>query len=59
MKFTRRMKIDQKINTECLLGASVLVKDAIYEIKHSQKKVLALSFIAVAMGMYRPWIFST
>jgi hypothetical protein len=54
MKFTRRIKIDQKINTECLLGASVLVKDAIYEIKHSQKKVLGLSLIAVAMGMYRP-----
>ncbi len=54
MKFTRRKKIESKINTECLLGASVLVKDAIYEIKHSQKKVLALSFIAVAMGMFRP-----
>ena len=54
MKFTKIRKIDQKINTECLLGASVLVKDAIYEIKHSQKKVLALSFIALAMGMYRP-----
>ena len=48
------MKIDQKINTECLLGASVLVKDAIYEIKHSNKKVLGLSLIAVAIGMYRP-----
>jgi hypothetical protein len=54
MKFTRRRKIDQKINTEYLLGASVLVKDAIYEIKHSNKKVLGLSLIAVAMGMYRP-----
>lgn len=46
--------MSKKINTEVLLGASVLVKDAIYEIKHSEKKVLTLSFIAVAMGMYRP-----
>jgi len=54
MKFTMRSKIDQKINTECLLDASVLVKDAIYEIKYSNKKVLGLSLIAVAMGMFRP-----
>ncbi len=59
MKSQGEGRLSKIINTECLLGASVLVKDAIYEIKHSQKKVLALSFIAVAMGMFRPWIFST
>ena len=59
MKFTGEGRLSKIINTECLLGASVLVKDEIYEIKHSNKKVLGLSLIAVAMGMFRPWIFST
>jgi len=54
MKFQGKGRLSKIINTECLLGASVLVKDAIYEIKHSNKKVLGLSLIAVAMGMFRP-----
>ena len=42
-----------------LMGLGSLVSDKFFDLKHSDKKVLGLSMIAVAIGMYRPWIFST
>jgi len=37
-----------------LLGLSALLPDSFFEIKHADKKVLGVTIIAFAMGMYRP-----
>jgi hypothetical protein len=37
-----------------LMGLGSLVSDKLTDFKHSDKKVLGLSMIAVAIGMYRP-----
>jgi hypothetical protein len=42
-----------KVNPD-LMGLGSLVSDKFFILKHSDKKVLGLSVIAVAIGMYRP-----
>ena len=58
-----------RITTEDLIGSASLIEELSFEfdepkisvikekfltLKHSDKKVLTISFIALVMGMYRP-----
>ncbi len=50
----RKLALKKSSINPDLMGLGSLVSEKFTDFKHSDKKVLTLSFIAIAMGMYRP-----